>query len=84
MSSIKSTLSQLCKAIDVAVNPGRLPDGDGSRQMGFVLLVFPFDGPEGQRCHYGSNASDRREIAALLREQAAYFEGMPDGQQGTA
>lgn len=50
----------------------------GNRKTGFVLLVFPF-GDGDSRCNYISNA-DRRDVAVLLREQLARFEGMPGGK----
>lgn len=48
-----------------------------ARKVGFVLLVFPFGEKEG-RCNYISNGADRRDIAVMLREQAARFEGQPE------
>ena len=84
MAGIADTLNPLALAADQALNPGRLPGGDGSRQMGFVILAFPLGDIKGRRCHYISNCGDRAEIASLLREQAAYFEGMPDGLSGRA
>lgn len=53
----------------------------GERQVGFILMVFPFNDHEG-RCNYMSNAG-REDVKVLLREQLARFEGMPD-QKGTA
>lgn len=57
------------------------------RQTGFVLLVFPFTGPDGQkydgRANYISNAN-RADIVTLLKEQLAYFSGQPDNIRGTA
>ncbi len=47
------------------------------REVGFVLLVFPFGEREG-RCNYISNGAGRRDIITLLREQAARFEASPD------
>lgn len=52
------------------------------RTIGFVLLMFPF-GERAGRCNYISNGADRRDIAAMFREQAARFEGMPE-QKGRA
>ena len=43
------------------------------RQVGFVLLVFPF-GENNGRCNYISNGADRAEIVKLLREQANRFD----------
>lgn len=49
-------------------------DAKGSaREIGFVLLVFPFGESKG-RCNYISNGADRREIIKLLREQANRFD----------
>ncbi len=46
----------------------------GPKLNGFVLLVFPFNGPEGQRTNYVSNA-DRTSIVVALKEIVARFEG---------
>jgi hypothetical protein len=57
-------------------------DKGKDRKVGFVLLVFPFDGHDG-RCNYISNGADRRDIVTLMREQIARFEGQPE-MKGTA
>lgn len=44
-----------------------------ARQVGFVLLVFPFGEKDG-RCNYISNGADRRDMVKLLREQANRFD----------
>lgn len=44
----------------------------GKRSIGFILMVFPFDKPEG-RCNYMSNAQ-RAEVLQLLKEQVKRFE----------
>lgn len=46
------------------------------RDVGFVLLVFPFAGHNG-RCNYISNA-ERADIVVLLKEQLARFQGQPE------
>ena len=43
------------------------------RQVGFVLLVFPFGEKDG-RCNYISNGADRADMVKLLREQANRFD----------
>ncbi|QAY96671.1 hypothetical protein CWB41_13820 [Methylovirgula ligni] len=48
------------------------------RKTGFVLLVYPFDGPEGARCNFISNGADRRDLCTLFREMIARFEGQPE------
>jgi hypothetical protein len=52
-----------------------------AREVGFVLLVFPFAGHEG-RANYMSNAT-REDVVTLLKEQIARFEGQPE-QTGRA
>jgi hypothetical protein len=48
-----------------------------SRQVGFILLVFPFGSGEG-RCNYVSNGADRQDVVTMLKEQIKRFEGQPD------
>ena len=54
-----------------------------ARQVGFVLLVFPFGDAEGQRCNFISNGANRRDLVALFKEMIARFEGQPE-MKGTA
>lgn len=61
---------------DVAAALDRFFNGEkrgSDRDVGFVLLVFPFGEREG-RCNYISNGADRRDIIKLLREQANRFD----------
>lgn len=51
--------------------------GGPDREVGFVLLVFPFGEKEG-RCNYISNGADRRDIVTLFKEQIKRFEGQPE------
>ena len=44
-----------------------------AREVGFVLLVFPYGDTEG-RCNYISNGAERKDIVKLLREQANRFD----------
>ena len=77
MSDATTMLMQaLAGQLDVTFN------GSGPRKNGFVLLVFPFDGPEGARVNYVSNA-DRLGVLSTLKEVIARFEGQPL-QKGTA
>ena len=66
-------------AIDEVFN-GQI--GGPGRKIGFVLMVFPFDGFDG-RCNYASNGADRRDIVVLMKEMIARFEGQPE-TKGTA
>ena len=54
----------------------------GDRTVGFVLMVFPFGDRPG-RTNYVSNA-EREDVIVLLKEQLAYFEGMPETKGGRA
>lgn len=47
------------------------------REVGFVLLVFPF-GEKGGRCNFISNGANRKDIVVLFKEMIARFEGQPD------
>ena len=63
---------------EVARFVDRLFNGEaqqGDRKIAWVLMAFPFNDGDG-RCNYISNA-DRNSIVTLLKEQLAYFEGMP-------
>ena len=49
-----------------------------NKQVGFVLLLFPYgDDPKG-RCNFISNGADRRDIVTLFKEMIARFEGQPE------
>jgi len=52
------------------------------REVGFILLVYPFGSDEG-RCNYISNGADRQDVVAMMKHQIARFEGQPE-QKGTA
>lgn len=66
-------MQALAKGIDEIFNG----DAKGNdRDVGFVLLVFPFGSHDG-RCNYISNGADRRDIVVMFKEQIARFEGQP-------
>jgi hypothetical protein len=69
------TMNALARGIDKLLN-GKAKGQD--RQVGFVLLVFPFGEKEG-RCNYISNGADRQDIVTLFKEQIKRFEGQPKG-----
>jgi hypothetical protein len=52
------------------------------KQIGFVLMVFPYGDKTG-RCNYISNGADRTDIVTLMKEMIARFEGQPE-LKGTA
>lgn len=73
-SEYREKMNRLARELD------RFFNGDArgaDREIGFVLLVFPFGEKEG-RCNYISNGADRRDVVTLLREQIARFEGQPE------
>lgn len=81
--AFREMMNGLAQSLDEIFNG----DKQGAdRTTGFVLLVFPFTGPDGKkyqgRANYISNAN-RADIVVLLKEQLARFEGQPD-VRGTA
>lgn len=70
----RERMNVLARALDEIFN-GNLRGDD--RKVGFVLLVFPYNGHEG-RANYISNGADRRDIVALFKEQIKRFEGQPE------
>ncbi len=72
----REKMNALAHAIDALFNG----DAKGAeRQIGFVLLVFPFGEREG-RCNYISNGADWKDIVTMLKEQIKRFEGQPEMQ----
>ena len=72
-------MNEIARVLDRVFNG----DAKGQdRQIGFVLLVFPFGYQDG-RANYISNGADRKDIVTLFREQIARFEGQPE-MKGTA
>jgi hypothetical protein len=70
----REQMNAIARALDHTLN-GEARGKD--RKVGFVLLVFPFEGHDG-RANYISNGADRRDIVTLFREQIKRFEGQPD------
>jgi hypothetical protein len=64
----------MARFLDTVLNG---PAKGKERTMGFVLLVFPFEGRDG-RCNYISNGANRDDIVTMLKEQVARFEGQPE------
>lgn len=77
MSDTEQLLQNIAQDLDKTLNGTRRP-----KRAAFVVLVVPFDGPEGARTNYVSNA-DRKDVVAMLKEVVARFEGQPY-QEGTA
>ena len=80
-ASYRRLMNELAVVLDGALNPGTA--GGRARELGFVLLVFPF-GKVG-RYNYISNGAGRRDIAKAFREMADLFdqsEALKDGPGG--
>ncbi len=77
MSDANEIMRAMAASLDAVLNGNTRP-----KKHGFVLLVFPFDGPEGQRTNYVSNGK-REDIVVALKEIVARFEGQPH-QSGRA
>lgn len=69
MTDTKNMMQSMASALDDVLNEKGRP-----KKNGFVLLVFPFDGPEGQRTNYVSNGQ-RQDVVVALKEVIARFEG---------
>ena len=64
----------------LAVGIDRVFNGDkrgNAREVGFVLMVFPFGEGDG-RCNYISNGADRKDVITLMKAQIKRFEGQPE------
>jgi hypothetical protein len=70
----RENMNRLARLLDEYFNGDKVGQ---DREVGFVLLVFPF-GDRSGRCNYISNGADRRDIVTMMREQIARFEGQPD------
>jgi len=70
----REAMNAVARSLDQEFNG----DARGSdRKVGFVLLVFPYEGHEG-KCNYISNGARRDDIVVLFKEQIARFEGQPE------
>ncbi len=77
MTDTANMMQSMASALDDVLNEKGKP-----KKNGFVLLVFPFDGPEGQRTNYVSNGQ-RQDVVVALKEVIARFEGQAQ-QNGRA
>jgi hypothetical protein len=71
-SKFRERMLEIARRLDESFNPDA-----SEREVGFVLLVFPFDATGNCRCNYISNGN-RADIIAMFKEQIAYFEGHQD------
>lgn len=67
-------MKAVAQALDKMFN-GKV--GGPDREVGFVLMVFPF-GDQSGRCNYLSNGADRADIVTLMKEMIRRFEGQPE------
>jgi hypothetical protein len=73
-SKWREMMNKIAGALDEAFNGDKRGK---DREVGFVLLIFPYGEKEG-RCNYISNGADRRDIVTLFKEQIKRFEGQPE------
>jgi hypothetical protein len=66
-------MNDLARFLDREFNP------NGKKDVGFVMLVFPYGEKDG-RCNFISNGADRKDIVCMFREMIARFEGQPEIQ----
>jgi hypothetical protein len=78
-AAYKEKMTAIIQTLDEFMN-GEKKGAD--REVGIVVLMFPFGGIEG-RCNFMSNGADRKDLVALFKEMIARFEGQPESQ-GTA
>lgn len=71
----RARMNRLARILDEVFN-GEARGRD--REVGFVLLQFPFGTADGARCNFISNGTDRKDIVALFKEMIARFEGQPE------
>jgi hypothetical protein len=72
----RATMNAIARALDETFNG----DARGKdREVGFVLLVFPYNDHEG-RANYISNGADRKDVVTLMKEQIKRFEGQPEAK----
>ncbi len=72
-------MNELARCLDEIFNGEKR---GAERDVGFVLLVFPFNNHEG-RTNYISNGAHRKDMMVLFKELIARFEGQAE-EQGTA
>ena len=70
----RAKMQGVAEAIDVTFN-GQV--AAPNKQIGFVLLLFPYGEPQASRLNYISNGPNRADIAMMFREMAAKFDGQP-------
>lgn len=65
----REAMQVVAETLDGFFNGDRKP-----KRVGFCLLVFPADQPEGERVNYVSNC-DRQDMIVALKEIVARLEG---------
>ena len=77
----RQSMMAVMQAVDEVFNGEAAQDGE--REVGVVMLVFPYGKADGARCNFISNGADRKDLVSLFREMAARFEGQPRHEPGT-
>ncbi|MCC3246733.1 hypothetical protein LG047_15640 [Methylocystis sp. WRRC1] len=71
-------MNAVAATLDEFFNGGVDGEVKRPREVGFVLLVFPFGEAPNSRCNFISNGADRRDVVCLMKEMIARFEGQPE------
>lgn len=74
----RANMEELAKTLDRRFNGDRR---GAAREIGFVLLMFPFGAEVKGRCNFISNGADRKDIISLFREMIARFQGATSPDQ---
>lgn len=75
----REIMNEVARGLDKIFNGTK---AGNDRDVGFVLLVFPFNNHDG-RANYISNGADRKDMVVFFKELIARFEGQAE-EQGSA
>jgi hypothetical protein len=77
MEETNQTMQFIANTIDRFLNGDERGKIKTERAIGFALLVFPFNAPEGKRVNWVSNAV-REDMVVALKEIVARFDGQAE------
>ncbi len=77
MEASREQMLSMASGLDDVLN-GERKARNLPRDVGFVLLVFPYGEHDGGQVNYVSNGADRTEIAILFKEIMARWAGQAD------
>lgn len=68
----RQQMHAIAETLDEFLNPGLQGD---DRKIGFAVLIFPFGETHDGRVNWISNAANRQDMAALMKEMIVRWEG---------